>query len=104
MPGTAILLFQLEHYKMVMLSGMLAHNVVMWAKRWLKAEAPKLAGYGVPRMVRDVLQVSGFVEMEASGRIKRIVINKAAALGRQCVKALRVMLGAEHIPVSLGET
>ncbi len=39
---------------MVMLSEMLAHNVVMWAKRWLKAEAPKLAGYGVPRMVRDV--------------------------------------------------
>ena len=90
--------------QMVMLLGTLAHNVVMWAKRWLKAEAPKLAGYGVPRMVRDVLQVSGFVEMEASGRIKRIVINKAAALGRQCVKALRVMLGAEHIPVSLGET
>ncbi len=89
--------------QMVMLLGTLAHNVVMWAKRWLKAEAPKLANYGVPRMVRDVLQVSGLVEIEGSGRIKRIVINKAAALGRQCAKALRVMLGAEHVPVSLGE-
>ena len=86
-----------------MLLGTLAHNVVMWAKRWLEAESPKLAGYGVPRMVRDVFGVSGFVEVEGSRRIKRIVINKASALGRQCAKALRVMLGGEHIPVSLGE-
>jgi hypothetical protein len=88
---------------MVMLLGTLAHNVVMWAKRWLEAEAPKLAGYGVPRMVRDVFGVSGFVEVEGSRRITRIVINKAVALGRQCAKALRVMLGGEHIPVILAE-
>lgn len=48
--------------QMVALLGQLAHNV-MWAKRWLSGDAPKLRGYGVQRMVRDVLAVSGFVEL-----------------------------------------
>jgi hypothetical protein len=48
--------------QIVMLLGTLAHNVVVWAKRWLSGDAPKLKRYGVQRIVRDVLQVSGFVE------------------------------------------
>lgn len=48
---------------MVALLGQLAHNVLVWAKRWLSGEAPKLRRYGVRRLVRDVLAVSGFVEL-----------------------------------------
>src|SRR5207244_7236548 len=38
--------------QMVMLLGSLAHNVIVWASRWLAA--PKLRHYGILRMVRDV--------------------------------------------------
>ena len=90
--------------QMVALLGQLAHNVVVWAKRWLAAEAPKLKRYGVQRMVRDVLTVSGFVELGRSGAVKRVVLNGASALGRASAKALRVLLEAEHVRVTLGET
>jgi hypothetical protein len=76
----------------------------VWAKRWLLAEAPKLKRYGVPRLVRDVLQVSGFLELEATGVIKRIVLNGASALARHCAKSLRVLLKREQVSVILGET
>lgn len=90
--------------QMVALLGTLAHNVVVWAKRWLAEEAPKLKRYGVQRMVRDVLAVSGFVELGRSGAVKRVVLNGAAALGRASAKALRLLLEAEHVRVTLGET
>jgi hypothetical protein len=90
--------------QMVMLLGALAHNVVVWAKRWLSGDAPKLKRYGVQRMVRDVLAVSGFVELSKSGTVKRVVLNSASAIGRACAKALRVLLEAEHVRVILGET
>jgi hypothetical protein len=89
---------------MLMLLTTLAHNVVMWAKRWLVAESPRLARYGIRRMMRDVLQLSGFIEREGTSAIKRIVLNGTSALTRQCVKSVRIMLKAEHVRVSLGET
>jgi hypothetical protein len=90
--------------QMVTLLGALAHNVVVWAKRWLSEDAPKLKRYGVQRMVRDVLPVSGFVELSKAGAIKRVVLNGASTLGRACAKALRMLLEAEHVRVTLGET
>jgi hypothetical protein len=90
--------------QMVALLGTLAHNVVVWAKRWLSGEAPKLKRYGVLRVVRDVLSVSGFVELDKTGAVKRVMLNDASTLGRACAKALRVLLEAEHVRVTLGET
>lgn len=87
-----------------MLLGTLAHNIVMWARRWLSDDAPKLKRYGVQRIVRDVLAVSGFVELGKNGAVKRVVLNGASTLGRACAKALRALLEAEHVRVTLGET
>jgi hypothetical protein len=41
--------------QMEMLHGTLAHNVVVWSRRWPSDDAPKLRRYGVLRVVRDVL-------------------------------------------------
>src|SRR5206468_7166957 len=56
--------------QMVMLLGRLAHNVIVWARRWLAA--PKLTHYGILRMVRDVFHLSGFLVRDASNSIPRI--------------------------------
>jgi hypothetical protein len=75
--------------EMIVLLNMLAHNVLMWARRWLSAETPKLAHYGILRFVRDLLQVSGMVELDQkSKRVVRVVLNKAAPFARVFVKAL----------------
>ncbi len=68
------------------------------------AGAPKLKRYGVARMVRDVLQVSGFLELETTGKIKRIVLNQAAALARHCAKSWQALLKPQHVRIILGET
>ncbi len=41
---------------MLLLLGSLAHNVVVWARRWLSSQ--KLQHYGLLRMVRDVFHGS----------------------------------------------
>lgn len=90
--------------QMGMMLGTLAHNLVVWAKRGLVAGVPRLKRYGVQRMVRDVMAVSGFLEMNESGSIKRVVMNKAAPLARQCAKCLHILLTQEQVRVILGET
>jgi hypothetical protein len=90
--------------QMVALLGTLAHNVVVWAKRWLAGAAPRLRRYGVQRIVRDILVVSGFVELGRGGTIKRVIFNSRSALGRACANAFRVLLEAEHVRITLGET
>lgn len=89
--------------QMVVLLGQLAHNCMVWAKRWLQEGAPRLKKYGVKRMVRDVLGVSGWVEFEGQ-RLKRIVLNQSAVLARQCAKSLDELLKAEQVRVILGKT
>lgn len=87
-----------------MLLGALAHNVVVLAPGCLADEAPKLRRYSMLRVVKDVLAVSGFIELGKCGAIKRVVLNGASALARAYVKALRAFLVAEHVRVTLGET
>jgi hypothetical protein len=48
--------------QIVMLLGSLAHNVVVWTRRWLAV--PRLQRYGMVRMVRDVFHVSGFLAFD----------------------------------------
>jgi hypothetical protein len=90
--------------QMVMMLGTLAHNLVVWAKRWRIAGVPRLRKYGVKRMVRDVLAVSGFLEMDESGAIRRVMMNKSAPLAGQCAKSLQNLLKREQVRVILGET
>lgn len=86
----------------VLLSA-LAHNVVVWSRAWL-SEVSKIRRQGVLRMVRDVFQVCGFVEIGARGSIKRIMLNGAATWARRCANSLRALLKQQHVRVSLGET
>jgi hypothetical protein len=88
----------------VALLSALAHNCLVWAKRWLQARAPKLKKYGVQRPVRDVFQVGGQVELEGKETVKWIMLNEASALARHWAKSLRALLKREHVRVILGET
>ncbi len=84
--------------------GRLAHNLVIWARTWLMAEAPVVRKLGVKRMVRDVFHINGVVERDEKGRIQGIVLNQAHCYARRLLGALQALVGAEHVTVSLGET
>jgi hypothetical protein len=71
-----------EAQQMVMMLNTLAHNVLVWARRWLASALPKLQHYGLLRLVRDVWHISGFVEQDRHGHLIRIVLNQLAPLAQ----------------------
>ena len=95
-----------EAQQMVLLLGTLAHNVVIWARRWLTktARPSKLRHYGLLRLVRDVFHISGFLVFDAPGQLRQIVLNRGAPLALTLVPVLAELLAPAHVAISLGET
>jgi hypothetical protein len=92
--------FEAQH--MLVLLGSLAHNVVVWARRWLAiAEGPHC---GMMRMVRDVFHISGFLSFDAFHRLAEIVLNQQSRRAHKLILPLQELLTPLHIVVSLGET
>lgn len=87
---------------MLALLGTLAHNVLVWAREWLSSAAPRLRQYGIVRLLRDVLCVSGFIETDAHGLEKGVVLNRGSTLARLLAGALHELLGEQSVTVSLG--
>ncbi len=92
--------FEAQH--MLTLLGSLAHNVVVWACRWLAV--PQVQQWGLLRMVRDVFHVSGFLCFDTFTHVVEIVLNQDARLARSLIRPLRELLTPLHIVLSLGET
>jgi hypothetical protein len=90
--------------QMLMLLGVLAHNVLVWARGWLAPHEPKLRRYGLKRMVRDILHMSGRVVRNTQGRIVQIILNQAAPLVRGLARSLDVLLRPSCIAVNWGQT
>jgi hypothetical protein len=93
-----------EAQEMLMLLGSLAHNVIVWARRWLSPSISKLAGFGILRMVRDIFHLSGFIVFDSLGNIIRIVLNELAPMASALVNSLRSIFSSELIAFNLGET
>jgi hypothetical protein len=85
-----------------MLLGTLAHNVIVWARRWLAS--PSLHHDGTLRMVRDVFHISGFLLTDACGQVAQIVLNQSAPLALALVHPLRNLLACTQVAVTLGQT
>jgi hypothetical protein len=83
--------------------GALAHNTVVWARHWLTPYLPRLRRWGIVRMVRDVLQVSGRLGFDSQHRITSIRLNAADPLAKGLASALGALLETEHIAVILGQ-
>ena len=90
--------------QMVTMLGRLAHNVIVWARRWLAPHEAKLRKYGIKRMVRDIFHISGFVVRNAYGRVVGIVLNERAPLVRGLARSLHVLLRPQRVAVNWGQT
>ena len=89
--------------QMVALLGALAHNVIVWARKWLAPHEPKLRGYGMKRMVRDIFHLSGFLVHNARGKLIGVMLNERAPLVRGLARSLDVLLRPSHIVVNWGQ-
>lgn len=84
------------------LLGPLAHHVLVWARQWLGRGEPRLRQYGIVRLLRDVLCVSGFVEVDGCGAEVSVVLNRGSTLARLLAGSLRELLHEQSVAVSLG--
>lgn len=76
----------------------------MWARNWLTEAAPKLSRFGILRLVRDLMSVSGMIEVDQRKlSIKRIVLNRAAPFASGFLNALRAWLLPQHVSIILGK-
>lgn len=92
-----------EAQQVVAAPGTLAHNILIWARAWLAAQAPRLRRFGVKRLVRDACGIGGLVAVDPHGRVAAIVLNRADRLAHQLLAAFQALIAAEPIGVSLGE-
>jgi len=60
----------------------LAHNTIVWARQWLTPYVPSVRHWGIMRMVRDVLHVSGPIVFDHRQRITQIMLNHADPLAK----------------------
>lgn len=91
-----------EAQQILVLLGTLAHNVVVWARRWLAVVEGSHCG--TLRMVRDVFHISGLLRFDPLGHLVEIVLNRHARRAHMLIHPLRELLAPSHIVVSLGET
>ena len=82
----------------------LAHNVLVWARRFLAVHAPRVRDFGIKRLVRDVFGVRGVVERDAADQVRAVVLNQADPLAPHLLAALCALAAATAIPIRLGET
>ncbi len=54
---------QLAAQRLGGLLGQWAHNVLIWARRWLAQQAPRLSHFGIVRLVQEVWAVPGRVKL-----------------------------------------
>jgi hypothetical protein len=82
----------------------LAHNLLIWARQWLKPHCPKVAHLGIKRLVRDVFQMDGFLIFDQAARLLQIHLNRADPLARELAGGLASLFALEQVALSLGET
>jgi hypothetical protein len=82
----------------------LAHNVLIWARHWLAPHCPKIARFGIKRLVRDIFQMPGLLIWDQTFDLLQIVLCQADPFAKELSVGLAALLAHEHVAVSLGET
>ena len=97
-----------EAQRFLMLLGTLAHNLVLWSRRWVAASSPEVAQrlqqYGIKRIIRDLYHISGTLHFDAQGRLCAITLTSANSLAKLMLVPLRQLLAPSSIVVILDKT
>jgi hypothetical protein len=100
--------------QMVVLLGMLAHNVVAWSRYMMGLEQTQMEGpaksqsgparMGLCRIVRDVLRMNGLIWLDATGQISHLALNSFDPLAKSWLGAFSQLLLDTQVGITLGQT
>ena len=74
--------------EMLVLLAQLAHNLLIWTRNDLAHNDACFSHYGIQRMVRDVLQIPGCVQLDPTGQVVRITLQRGHPLAAKVQVAL----------------
>lgn len=92
-----------EAQQMLLQLEALAHNILIWARDWLAPRCPRIAAYGIKRLVRDVFTANGRLILDQANRVVHIILNSLDPFARVLCASLAALLEG-HVAVDLGET
>ena len=81
----------------------LAHNVLVWARRWLSEGQPKIAAFGLKRVIRDIFTTSGLLRWDRTGKIWAIIFNRHDRYAEVLTGGFAHMLAHERVILVLGD-
>lgn len=82
--------------QMLVCLATLAHNVLIWARRWLAKACPRAARLGIVRLVRDVFGISGKIDRNT------ITLNRDDPWAKHIGPAVQAWLETPNKAVILG--
>ena len=74
----------------VLLVG-LAHNLLLWSRRWLAKTAPRVSECGIVRLIHEVWAVPGRVKVTTAG-ISRVRLKRKHPRGRDVCQDCQTLL------------
>lgn len=87
--------------EMLVLLAHLAHNLTIWTRNHLAKTAPALQQFGLRRLVRDVLQIPGQVQIDPHGHIVQITLNRLHPFAQVVVQAFSSFLARDDLSLNL---
>jgi len=89
--------------EMLVLLAQLAHNMVIWVLEQLKEDDPhRWRGWGIQRMIRDLLQVQSKLTISRRGRLKRLILRSRHPYAKALLGPLRALAGSK-LYINLGK-
>jgi hypothetical protein len=83
--------------------NVLAHNLIVWSRRWLAQTSHGIGQLGILRMVRDVFHLNGLIHFYDDGNIQRIILNQADPFASSICAGLRSLLNPQQTDINLGQ-
>ena len=88
---------------MLTLLEALAHNILVWARHWLAHWCPRIAQWGLLRLVRDAFHMNGLIFLDPDAHIINIVFSRADPFAKELHTGFSALLAQEQIAITLGE-
>jgi hypothetical protein len=92
-----------EAQQMMVQLNALAHNLIVWSRRWLAQRWDRVKPLGILRIVRDVFHLSGLVHFRDDSTIERITLLQTDPFASGLCSGLQPLLAPLQVGVNLGE-
>ena len=93
-----------EAQQMLTFLNGLAHNLLIWFRRYLAQRWAAVMKFGLFRFIRDVLQLNGWVFFDETQQLSTLILNQADPLAQPLALSLRSLLAPSDIAVILAQT